>query len=76
MSTIKSVYKNMRLDELTGGESSFFLSKINNKFLINLVLGKIDMINLAAKELTNRGLDKKGKFIGQDKSKEIWSKLK
>jgi hypothetical protein len=43
------------------------ISLFDTDILVEVVNGKIDLNELAWKELSNRGLDKNGKWVGFDK---------
>jgi hypothetical protein len=42
----------------------FIFSTINNKLLLGIVNGKINLEELAKKELKNRGMNNTGEFVG------------
>ena len=48
-----------------------FIQLALNKVLVAVANGEIDLNNLARKELANRGLDKKGQWVGFDKANQI-----
>ena len=57
------------LDLIPENENPLFLFNSTSKdILLDLINSKIDAIELARIELSNRGLDATGKFIGWNKS--------
>ena len=50
----------------------YLFSDVDSKLLIDIASGKIDAKKLAAQEMSNRGFDKKGKWVGYDKAEKIW----
>lgn len=49
----------------------FLFSTIHSDLLTQAVNNKIDLLQLAKKELANRGLDSRGLWVGFQKAKEI-----
>jgi hypothetical protein len=57
-----------RKDEENPG---FVFSLTNTKVLIEALQGEFDLVYLVRRELANRGLDSKGKWVGFDEAKKI-----
>ena len=57
------------LDLIPENENPLFLFNSTSKdILLDLINGKIDAVELARIELSNRGLDETGQFIGWNKN--------
>jgi hypothetical protein len=48
-----------------------FIQLALNKVLVAVVNGELDLNYLARKELSSRGLDKQGQWVGFDKANQI-----
>ncbi len=48
-----------------------FIQLALNKVLVAVVKGELDLNDLARKELSSRGLDKQGQWVGFDKANQI-----
>ncbi len=48
-----------------------FIQLAFNKVLVAVVNGELDLNYLARKELSSRGLDKQGQWVGFDKANQI-----
>ena len=48
-----------------------FIQLALNKVLVAVVNGELDLNYLARKELSSRGLDKQGQWVGFDKASQI-----
>jgi hypothetical protein len=48
-----------------------FIQLALNKVLVAVVNGELDLNDLARKELSSRGLDKQGQWVGFDKANQI-----
>ncbi|MGP8216767.1 MAG: hypothetical protein ACLQQ4_14475 [Bacteroidia bacterium] len=57
-----------RLDEI---DPRYIFSMTATQLLTEALKGEFDITYLIRRELANRGLDKEGKWIGFDKSKEL-----
>ncbi len=53
----------------------FTFSTTRNEILMDAVQGKVNLLQLAALELANRGFDHKGEFVGFAKSQEIFDEF-
>ena len=57
-----------RADEL---DPRYIFNLTHTQLLVEALNGAFDLDYLAARQLANRGLDKKGVWVGFDKAKEI-----
>lgn len=65
--------KKKYLKEMTDEENPDYMFQGGPTTLVlKIALGKIDAKKYAAKELANRGFDKRGKWVGFDEAKKIW----
>ncbi len=61
------------LNEMRDEENPDFLFQtVATSILLNIINKRIDPMKLAKKELANRGLDKRGNWIGFKEAEKLW----
>lgn len=68
MSKIDEYLNEMRDEE----NPEFLFNMVPTSLILDIVNKKVDIMYLAKKSLADRGVDKKGKWIGTDKAEKLW----
>ena len=69
MKDLKSKY----LKEMSDDENPEYLfNGVSTKLMVAIANGKLDAKKLAKKQLVNRGLGKKGEWIGFPQAEKLW----
>ena len=72
----KNIHRKKVMEVLSDDENPQFLfNGINTKLLLNVMFDVIDLKELASKELSNRGFDCKGKWIGFKQARLFWTEF-